>query len=114
MITFTRNAENEVWSAVIYVGTNAKENDDLFHTVKQTDLWFHLANLSSAHVYLSINGIPSKSEFGKLMYECGNIVKQHSKCNNNAKVCYIERKYLSKDKKTKTGQVILKKRPMHI
>lgn len=54
ILTKSSGSDDEtVWSATIAVGRNAAENDALFSKAKQTDIWFHLHNLPSAHVYLS-------------------------------------------------------------
>ena len=114
MITLTRNSEScelniETWSATINLGRNANENDLLFRTAKQMDMWFHLYNLPSAHAYLSINGNPSTSCLKSLMQECANLVRQYSKCAGNTKVNYLQRRFLSKG--SKAGEVVLKKSP---
>jgi predicted ribosome quality control (RQC) complex YloA/Tae2 family protein len=55
-------------SIVIYMGKDKFENEDLIKFAwPDRDVWFHVANLSSAHVYLrvpegtkSIKEIPSE------------------------------------------------------
>lgn len=111
--------DKEDYKATIKVGQNAKENDELFSTADQDDIWFHLDKGASSHVYLSfIPGKMGKSMEKKvlkgLLHECALLVKQHSKCNMKAKVNYIEKRHLSKEKWCKAGEVILKKSPESI
>lgn len=110
ILTKSSGSDDEmVWSATIAVGRNAAENDALFSKAKQTDIWFHLHNLPSAHVYLSITGNPSKACIKSLVQECANLVKQYSKCASNAKVDYVKKRYISKG--NKPGEVVMRKRP---
>jgi len=44
-------------SIVIYMGKDKYENEELIeYAWPDTDIWFHVENLSSAHVYLRLNG----------------------------------------------------------
>lgn len=99
------------WVASIKVGQSAKENDLLYKMAQSQDKWFHLDKGVSTHVYLSVNGTLSVSDEKRLLHTCAKLVKEHSKCNNKAKVIYLERKYLSKTEKSKSGEVQLKKTP---
>ena len=40
---------------IIYVGKNKYENEDLIKYSWPEDIWFHVDNLSSAHVYLRLD-----------------------------------------------------------
>lgn len=99
------------WHAIISIGQNAKENDLLFHKAHQNDVWFHLKNLPSAHLYLHWKNdiLPDKETQKEIYTECANLVKQFSKCSHNARINYIQRKYLKKETTCKPGEVILKK-----
>jgi predicted ribosome quality control (RQC) complex YloA/Tae2 family protein len=108
--TFQVNSE---CTATIKVGKNALENDMLFNTSKPSDIWFHLKNGSSAHVYLSVSDELNKSDMKTIFVHCANLVKQHSKCNDKSKVIYLERQYLRK-KDCQVGQVLLVKKPREL
>ena len=97
------------WQAIISIGRNANENDMLWKQANQTDLWFHLRNHPSAHVYLSIQGNPNKRTMSCLLNECANFVRCYSKCAGNAQVNMLERRHVAKG--GKPGEVILKKSP---
>eukprot|EP01095_Lingulamoeba_sp_RSL-Kostka_P000147 TRINITY_DN1024_c2_g1_i1.p1 TRINITY_DN1024_c2_g1~~TRINITY_DN1024_c2_g1_i1.p1 ORF type:complete len:216 (-),score=88.14 TRINITY_DN1024_c2_g1_i1:210-857(-) len=65
---------------VIYMGKDKYENEELIKYGLECDYWFHVSNLSSAHVYLrcpehieSIDDIPSE-----LVKECSQLVKANS------------------------------------
>ncbi len=58
---------------VIYMGKDKYENEDLIkYAWPDRDIWFHVADLSSAHVYLRLpNKINSYSEIpDELIQEC--------------------------------------------
>ena len=40
---------------VIYMGKDKYENEDLIKYGFQEDVWFHVDDMSSAHVYLRLN-----------------------------------------------------------
>jgi hypothetical protein len=68
-------------SIVIYMGKDKYENEDLIkYAWPDRDVWFHVADLSSAHVYLrvpegtkSIKAIPEA-----LVHECAQLTKANS------------------------------------
>ena len=104
--------ETVEWSATIHVGRNCVENDLLFFQAHQNDVWFHLDKGSSAHVYLHIDkGTLNKGALSQLMHECADLVRQHSKCNSNAKVASLPKRYLRKTPDCKPGEVILVRSP---
>lgn len=89
--------EAPIWKATIKVGQNAKENDVLFCSAKQNDIWFHLDKGPSCHVYLSIvYGMPPKHNLVRLISECEDIVRANSKCAPNAKVIHAEKRNIRK------------------
>jgi len=49
---------SELSSSICYMGLDKFENDRLIDTGVPTDIWFHVSDLSSAHVYLRL---PSKT-----------------------------------------------------
>ena len=40
---------------VVYMGKDKYENEDLIKYAYHEDLWFHVDDMSSAHVYLRMN-----------------------------------------------------------
>lgn len=99
-------------SFVIHIGQNAKENDTLFQMANQNDIWFHLHNGSSAHVWLS--QIKENKVNKQVLHTCAKYVIENSKCSShNVKICYLRKRFLKKDF-TKEGCVILKKTPLII
>lgn len=97
---------------VIKIGQNAEENDEIISEAKQTDLWFHLANLPSCHVILSCSSEypPTK----QMINYCAKKTKENTKYRNlqKIKVNYTEIKNVYKtDIK---GKVILKGKIMNI
>ena len=67
-------------TAVIYMGKDKFENEFLIKYAQHHDIWFHVANLSSAHVYLRMaQPIQSYAEIPKeLVMECAQLTKANS------------------------------------
>ena len=88
------------------IGQNANDNDFIINQGKQTDIWFHLANLPSCHVIISCD---KKYPITKQMiYYCALLVKQNTKYKNIKKVC-INYTELKNVKRTKiSGKVMIK------
>ena len=56
---------------MIYMGKDKFENEDLLKYGFPEDVWFHVDNLSSAHVYLRLNKGESYKEIHPLVLkEC--------------------------------------------
>jgi predicted ribosome quality control (RQC) complex YloA/Tae2 family protein len=45
--------DNTYPNNLIVIGETAEENTEIISKAKQTDVWFHLANLPSCHVIIS-------------------------------------------------------------
>eukprot|EP01031_Cornospumella_fuschlensis_P049547 gene49547-60659_t len=63
----------------IYMGVDKYENEDLIKYGLPEDLWFHVDDMSSAHVYLRLNKnqmLESVSE--QTIQECAQLVKANS------------------------------------
>eukprot|EP00012_Vannella_robusta_P003960 CAMPEP_0206186684 /NCGR_PEP_ID=MMETSP0166-20121206/2548_1 /ASSEMBLY_ACC=CAM_ASM_000260 /TAXON_ID=95228 /ORGANISM="Vannella robusta, Strain DIVA3 518/3/11/1/6" /LENGTH=194 /DNA_ID=CAMNT_0053602113 /DNA_START=1048 /DNA_END=1632 /DNA_ORIENTATION=- len=95
------------------MGKDKFENEELIKYGLPTDLWFHVDNLSSAHVYLrvpdgaSLDNIPAN-----VLEECCQIVKDNSiKGKKEAKVdiVYTPWENLLKKQSMEVGQVGFKK-----
>lgn len=90
-----------------FIGRNAKDNDLLFDKMNDDDLWFHLDNRPSCHVYIKKND----SEFTReSISRAVQLTREYSKCfDSKVKVCYLEKKFLNKTKVP--GTFLLKKDP---
>ena len=63
----------------IYMGKDKFENEDLIKYGWDEDVWFHVDDLSSAHVYLRLNdGEDWANIENNLMQECCQLVKENS------------------------------------
>lgn len=94
---------------LIYMGKDKHENEDLIRYGFPVDVWFHVDNLSSAHVYLrlpdgvSIDDIPEDT-----LEDCAQLVKQNSimGCKqNDIVVVYTPWSNLKKTASMEVGQV---------
>ena len=66
---------------VIYMGKDKYENEELIkYAWPDRDVWFHVADLSSAHVYLRVpEGVTSLKEIpAELVQECSQLTKANS------------------------------------
>ncbi len=91
---------------LIKIGQNAEENDLIISEAKQTDVWFHLANLPSCHVILSCS-----KEFPvtkSMINYCCLLTKENTKYKDLQKV-KVNYTTIKNVKKTDVkGKVILK------
>ncbi|GIY67195.1 coiled-coil domain-containing protein 25 [Caerostris darwini] len=95
--------------AMIYMGLDKFENEDLIKWGFPEDIWFHVDDLSSAHVYLrleknkTIDDIPPE-----LLQDCAQLVKANSiqgSKKNNINIVYTEWSNLKKTGDMVVGQV---------
>ncbi|KAG1670200.1 hypothetical protein FOA52_014976 [Chlamydomonas sp. UWO 241] len=100
-------SKGDAW--MIYMGKDKHENEDLIRYGLPVDVWFHVDNLSSAHVYLrlpegcSMEDIPEET-----LTDCAQLVKQNSimGCKqNNVNVVYTPWGNLKKNSSMEVGQV---------
>lgn len=77
MLYFTSNVVKP--AAYIYMGKDKFENEDLIKFGWEEDVWFHVDNLSSAHVYLRL---PEGETWDKinpeLLMDCAQLTKANS------------------------------------
>ena len=65
--------------AVVYMGKDKFENEELIEFSFPNDIWFHVEHLSSAHVYLRLDSITSLDEVPKeLLQEMCQLTKFNS------------------------------------
>jgi predicted ribosome quality control (RQC) complex YloA/Tae2 family protein len=64
---------------IIYMGADKFENEDLIRYGLPEDLWFHVDNHSSAHVYLRMRNNQKIEDLSrKAIQECAQLVKANS------------------------------------
>lgn len=64
---------------VVYMGKDKFENEDLIQWGWPEDIWFHVDNLSSAHVYVRLNvGEDWRNMSKELVHEMCQLVKDNS------------------------------------
>ncbi len=95
--------------ARIYMGRDKYENEDLIKYAIAEDFWFHVSDLSSAHVYLkpqagwTLDTIPEE-----VLVDCAQLVKANSIEGNkasNVKIVYTPASNLRKENGFDVGQV---------
>lgn len=65
---------------LIYMGKDKYENEDLIKYAWKEDVWFHVNDLSSAHVYLRLKSAEEKIEDvpEDVIYKCAALTKANS------------------------------------
>ena len=96
---------------IIYMGKDKYENEDLIRFAwPDRDIWFHVEDLSSAHVYLRLpNTIQDYSEIpDEIIQECAQLTKANSIAGCKKASCGINYTWARNLKKTigmETGAV---------
>eukprot|EP01029_Cantina_marsupialis_P028902 TRINITY_DN778153_c0_g1_i1.p1 TRINITY_DN778153_c0_g1~~TRINITY_DN778153_c0_g1_i1.p1 ORF type:complete len:231 (-),score=59.38 TRINITY_DN778153_c0_g1_i1:85-747(-) len=97
---------------MLYMGKDKYENENLIkYAWPDRDIWFHVDDLSSAHVYLRLpEGHSGKSADipTEVINQCAQLVKANSivGCKKDrVSVCYTPCKNLKKTKSMEAGQV---------
>ncbi|GBG00416.1 hypothetical protein Rsub_13178 [Raphidocelis subcapitata] len=94
---------------LIYMGRDKYENEDLIRYGLPTDVWFHVDDLSSAHVYLRLPEGSTMDDIPEYTLEdCCQLVKQNSiqGCKiNNVPIIYTPWSNLKKTADMDVGQV---------
>lgn len=95
--------------AFIYVGKDKVENEELIKYGLEEDLWFHVDNLSSAHIYLRMREGENWEDVPKeLLEDCAQLTKANSIEGNkkdNITIVYTPWSNLKKDGSMAVGQV---------
>lgn len=93
---------------VLYVGKNAKSNDELtFSFARPNDYWLHTRGVSGSHCVLRC---PNKESPPKEIFQrAAQITAYYSKAKNSkyVPVAYTQRKYIKKPKGAEPGTVVL-------
>ncbi|KAF2451580.1 DUF814-domain-containing protein [Karstenula rhodostoma CBS 690.94] len=96
-------------AAFIYVGKDKVENEELIKYGWDEDVWFHVDNLSSAHIYVRLpDGQDWESIDPGLMVDCAQLTKANSIEGNkkdNITIVYTPWSNLKKDGSMAVGQV---------
>ncbi|PVH95680.1 DUF814-domain-containing protein [Periconia macrospinosa] len=96
-------------SAFIYVGKDKVENEELIKHGWDEDVWFHVDNLSSAHIYVRLpEGQDWESIDKNLLVDCAQLTKANSIEGNkkdNITIVYTPWSNLKKDGSMAVGQV---------
>lgn len=94
---------------IIYMGKDKFENEELIKWGLPIDIWFHVENLSSAHVYLRLpEGITIDSIPEDVLQECLQLVKENSRDGrkkDSVSVCYTPWENLYKSSSMDVGEV---------
>lgn len=90
----------------IWVGKNAKSNDQLLKLAHRNDIWMHARNVQGSHVIIRSGG---KNVSVRTMNYAAGLAAFHSKAKTQdlVPVQYTERKYVSKPKNSNAGEVTL-------
>ncbi|KAI0345556.1 cytoplasmic protein [Trametopsis cervina] len=95
--------------AVLYMGKDKVENEDLIKYAWPQDVWFHVDKLSSAHVYLRMpDGMSWENIPEALLNDCAQLVKANSIEGNkkdNLTIIYTPGDNLKKTGDMAVGQV---------
>lgn len=93
----------------LYMGLDKFENEDLIKFGQPHDVWFHVDDMSSAHVYLRLNeGLTIDTIPADLLADCAQLVKANSieGCKKkDVPIVYTLWGNLNKTNSMKTGQI---------
>ncbi|KAF8659690.1 hypothetical protein AX16_001793 [Volvariella volvacea WC 439] len=107
VLFFTSTAVNP--PAIIYMGRDKVENEELIKYAWPQDVWFHVDKLSSAHVYLRMpEGMEWEAIPEALLTDCAQLVKANSIEGNkkdNLTIIYTPGDNLKKTGDMAVGQV---------
>ncbi|KAG0328332.1 Coiled-coil domain-containing protein 25 [Podila humilis] len=110
VLYFTSNVVNP--PAVVYMGKDKFENEDLIKHGFEEDVWFHVDKLSSAHVYLRLNQDQTWDNIPQaLLDDLAQLVKANSiegNKKNNLTIIYTPWSNLNKNGSMDVGQVSFK------
>ena len=94
------------------MGKDKFENEDLIKYALPIDVWFHVDNVSSAHVYLRLPDTITMDTIDKtVLEECCQVVKDNSiegKKKEKVVVCYTPAENLLKTNDMEVGAVTFK------
>lgn len=78
---------------LIYMGKDKYENEDLIKYGLPEDVWFHVDDLSSAHVYLRMKpGMTMDDISEDLLLDCSALVKANSIQGCKVRISFLEKR----------------------
>lgn len=95
----------------VWVGRNAKQNDDLtLKDARKFDLWLHARGVPGSHTILRLKGREDKPP-ASIIEQAASIAAWFSKAKTSslAPVIYVERKYVRKPRKALPGAVVVER-----
>lgn len=105
----TVSADSTYSPHVLYMGKDKIENEDLIKYSLPDDIWFHVDNLSSAHIYLRLEDGESWENIPELILnDCAQLTKANSIQGNkrdNVTIIYTPSTNLRKNKGMADGEV---------
>lgn len=94
-------------NCLFFVGSNANENWKLLKERYENDVWIHLKDLTSPHVFVSVKNVFDDVSIDDILYGC-TLCKQFSKYKNgNKKLDFNYTETKNVDKGRKIGSVVL-------
>ena len=106
MVVFFKSSNPEY---MIYMGKDKYENEDLIKYAFPIDIWFHVEDMSSAHVYLRLpEGVTIEDIPKDVLDECTQLVKDNSKDGrkkDKVSVCYTPWENLVKRPHMEVGEI---------
>jgi len=106
MVYFFTSLNEDGKEFYIYIGKDKYENDELLKYSNPKDIWFHVSDLSSAHLYLKGPKIDEISP--SVLEDCAQLVKYNSIEGNKqsmVKIVYTPSSNLKKENGYDIGQV---------
>jgi predicted ribosome quality control (RQC) complex YloA/Tae2 family protein len=74
----------------LYMGKDKFENEDLIRYGWPEDVWFHVDDLSSAHVYLRMKPEQTLDDLDpEILLDCASLVKANSIQGCKVCICYV-------------------------
>jgi len=113
-MVFYFTSEHDGVKYTLYMGRDKIENEDLIKFGWPNDVWFHVSNLSSAHVYLRMpEGMAIRQIPEPVLVDCAQLVKANSiegnkKATGKVRVVYTLWSNLHKTKGMADGSVDFK------
>ena len=92
----------------IWVGKNARSNDEMLRLAAKNDLWLHVRDYPGSHVIIKKSGASFPDGIVKKAAELA-VKNSKAKSHGMATVIYTERKFVSKPKNANPGEVAIMK-----